>query len=289
VPAALLAERGAAVTPVGLQVRDAVVVITGGGSGIGAAMARRFAAEGADVIVNDLDGAAAKSVAEEIGGRAVPGDAADQADVRHLVDLVRTEHGGLDLFCANAGVSPPADPEHPDAAWELTWRVNVMAHVYAARALLPRWLADGQGRLLVTASAAGLLTMLGRAPYAISKHAAVAFAEWLRATYEHRGIVVQALCPQGVRTPMLLGARAAADARSAARSLLDAGAIAPDEVADCVIEAMSDDRFLVLPHPEVATYYARRATDPDRWLRGMNKLQRTAVDPAVGPAGTDLL
>jgi NAD(P)-dependent dehydrogenase (short-subunit alcohol dehydrogenase family) len=163
-----------------------------------------------------------------------------------------------------------------------------MAHVHAARALLPRWLDDGQGRLLVTASAAGLLTMLGRAPYAVSKHAAVALAEWLRATYEHRGIVVQALCPQGVRTPMLLGGRTG-DARSAARTILDDSAISPEQVADAVVEAMSDDRFLVLPHPEVATYYARRAADPDRWLRGMNRLQRTTVEPVAGPAGTDLL
>jgi NAD(P)-dependent dehydrogenase (short-subunit alcohol dehydrogenase family) len=276
------------VTPAGLQLRDAVVVVTGGGSGIGAAMARRFAAEGAHVIVNDIDGDAAKAVAAEFDGRAVAADAADPADVRRLVDLARAEHGGLDLFCANAGVSPAADPGLPDAAWEQSWRVNVMAHVHAARALLPRWLDDGQGRLLVTASAAGLLTMLGRAPYAVSKHAAVAFAEWLRATYEHRGIVVQALCPQGVRTPMLLGGRTGG-ARSAARTILDDSAISPERVADAVVEAMADDRFLVLPHPEVATYYARRAADPDRWLRGMNKLQRTAVEPAAGPAGTDLL
>jgi NAD(P)-dependent dehydrogenase (short-subunit alcohol dehydrogenase family) len=265
--------------------RDAVVVVTGGGSGIGAAMARRFAAEGARVLVNDLDADAAAAVAAEIDGRAVPADAADPAGVQGLVDHAFAEHGRLDLFCANAGVSPPADPTVPDAAWELAWRVNVMAHVHAARALLPRWLADGRGRLLVTASAAGLLTMLGRAPYAVSKHAAVAFAEWLRATYEHRGIVVQALCPQGVRTPMLLGARA----RGAAGTLLDPDAISPEQVADAVVEAMADDRFLVLPHPEVATFYARRAADPDRWLRGMNRLQRTAVEPAVGPAGTDLL
>jgi NAD(P)-dependent dehydrogenase (short-subunit alcohol dehydrogenase family) len=273
-------------TPVGLQLRDAVVVVTGGGSGIGAAMARRFAAEGARVIVNDVDGASATAVAAEVGGRAEPGDAADPADVRRLVDLAWEEYGGLDLFCANAGVAPRPDPAVPDSAWERVWQVNVMAHVYAARALLPRWLQDGQGRLLITASAAGLLTMLGRAPYAVSKHAAVAFAEWLRATYEHRGITVQTLCPQGVRTPMLVGA-------GPRGVLLDADAISPEQVADCVVVAMSDDRFLVLPHPEVARYYARRATDPERWLSGMNKLQRTAVDPVMGPdsgsSGADLL
>jgi NAD(P)-dependent dehydrogenase (short-subunit alcohol dehydrogenase family) len=271
-------------SPPGLQLRGAVVVVTGGGSGIGAAMARRFAAEGARVVVTDLDGAAAKTVADEVGGRAVAGDAADPADVRSLVDLAFDEHGALDLFCANAGVAPPPDPAEPDAAWELTWRVNVMAHVHAARALLPRWLAAGRGRLLVTASAAGLLTMLGRAPYAVSKHATVAFAEWLRATYGHRGITVQALCPQGVNTPMLNRP----GPRGAAR-LLDPDAIEPEQVAEAVVEALADDRFLVLPHPEVATYYARRAADPDRWLRGMNRLQRTVVEPALGPAASDLL
>jgi NAD(P)-dependent dehydrogenase (short-subunit alcohol dehydrogenase family) len=148
-----------------------------------------------------------------------------------------------------------------------------MAHVYAARALLPRWLADGQGRLLVTASAAGLLTMLGGPAYSVTKHGAVAFAEWLRATYGHRGVTVQALCPQGVRTPMLTGARA----------FLDQSAISPEQVADSVVDAMADDRFLVLPHPQVAQYYARRASDPDRWLRGMNRLQREGVDPLPGP------
>jgi NAD(P)-dependent dehydrogenase (short-subunit alcohol dehydrogenase family) len=258
-------------TPPALTVRGSVVVVTGGGSGIGAALARRFAAEGARVVVNDLDAAAGKAVADGIGALAVPGDVTDEGEVRRLVDLTRERFGGLDLFCANAGVSPPRGIG--DAGWEQAWRVNVMAHVYAARAVLPGWLADGKGRLLVTASAAGLLTLLGGPAYSVTKHGAVAFAEWLRVTYAHRGIVVQALCPQGVRTPMLTGAR----------PFLDRTAISPEQVADSVLEAMTDDRFLVLPHPEVAGYYAHRAAGPDRWLRGMNRMQRESADPLPEP------
>jgi NAD(P)-dependent dehydrogenase (short-subunit alcohol dehydrogenase family) len=267
-------------TPVGLRLRDAAIVITGGGSGIGAAMARRFAAEGAQVVVNDLDPGAAQAVADEIGGRSFPGDAADPDQVGALVEYAWEQLGGLDLYCANAGVAPPATSAAGalDTVWEQAWRVNVMSHVYAARALLPHWLADGQGRLLTTVSAAGLLAMLNNAPYTVTKHAALSFAEWLRATYEHRGIVVQALCPQGVRTPML----SRADSRSGA--LLADDAISAEQVAECVVQALADDRFLVLPHPEVAEYYVRRATDPDRWLHAMNRRQQRlegASDPAV--------
>lgn len=256
-----------------LRLAGAVAVVTGAGSGIGAALAGRFAERGATVVVNDLDAEAARSVAERVGGTALPGDAADPAAVAQLVATVWERYGGLDLFCANAGVAADEATGDPDAAWDLSWRVNVMAHVYAARALLPRWLAAGRGRLLVTASAAGLLTMLGGAPYAVTKHAAVAYAEWLRATYHHRGITVQALCPQGVRTPML------DRAGRAGTVLLEPGALSAAEVADRVEEALGDDRFLVLPHAEVAEHYRRRATDPDRWLRAMNGIQRSLESP----------
>jgi NAD(P)-dependent dehydrogenase (short-subunit alcohol dehydrogenase family) len=248
------------------------VVVTGAGSGIGAAMARRFAAGGARVIVNDLNAAAAESVAAEIGGRAIPGDAGSEADVRRLIDTAWDDLGGIDLFCANAGVLSSGDEATPDEVWQRDFNVNVMAHVYASRALFPRWLdTDGGGRFLITVSAAGLLTLLGSAPYSVTKHAALGLAEWLRATYQHRGITVQALCPQGVRTDMMTRG----DGASASSSLLANGALEPDEVAEMVFEAVEGDSFLILPHPEVAEFYQRRATDPDRWLGGMNKIQRS--------------
>ncbi|MET0493047.1 MAG: SDR family oxidoreductase [Actinoplanes sp.] len=246
------------------------VVVTGAGGGIGAALARRFAADGAQVIVNDLDAAAAEAVAAEIGGRAVPGDAGNEEDVRRLVDTAWDELGGCDLFCANAGILTAGAADATDAAWEKAWQVNVMSHVYVARALLPRWLEGDGGRLLFTVSAAGLLTLLGSAPYSVTKHAALGFAEWLRATYAHRGITVQALCPQGVRTDMM----ADSGEGSASRSQLDATALEPDEVAAAVAKALEGTSFLILPHPEVAEYYQLRATNPDRWLGGMNKIQR---------------
>jgi NAD(P)-dependent dehydrogenase (short-subunit alcohol dehydrogenase family) len=248
------------------------VVVTGAGGGIGAALARRFAADGAQVVVNDLDAAAAQAVADEIGGLAVPGDAANEADVRRLVDTAWAELGGCDLFCANAGILTAGSADAPDADWEKAWQVNVMSHVYVARALLPRWLdnENGQGgRLLFTVSAAGLLTLLGSAPYSVTKHAALGFAEWLRATYAHRGITVQALCPQGVNTAMMIDG-----GRSASKTLLAAGALEPEDVAETVVEGLAGNSFLILPHPEVAEYYQRRATDTDRWLGGMNKIQR---------------
>jgi NAD(P)-dependent dehydrogenase (short-subunit alcohol dehydrogenase family) len=245
------------------------VVVTGAGGGIGAALARRFAADGARVVVNDVDAAAAEAVAAEIGGRAVPGDAGSEADVRRLVDVAWDDLGSIDLFCANAGVLSSGGPDTPDELWLRDFHVNVMSHVYASRALLPRWLAAGKGHLLVTVSAAGLLTLLGSATYSVTKHASLAYAEWLRATYAHRGIKVQALCPQGVRTDMM-----ARGGTSASSNLLAEGALEAGEVASVVAKSIGSDSFLILPHPEVAEYYQRRATDPDRWLAGMNKIQR---------------
>lgn len=237
----------------GLDVRGAVAVVTGGGSGIGAALCGRLAAAGARVVVNDLSAPAADAVAADVGGVSHPGDAADPGFAEDLV-AVGERLGGIDLFCANAGVAA--------ADWDLAWRVNVLAHVHAAQALLPHWLERGRGRFVATVSAAGLLTLLGNAPYSVTKHAALAHAEWLRATYAHRGVTVQAVCPQGVRTPMLTGGP------------LTESAISAEEVADAVMAALAGDGFLVLPHPEVAEYYRRRATDPDRWLAAMNRAQR---------------
>lgn len=252
-------------------VAGACVVVTGAGSGIGAALARRFAAEGARVVVNDIDAAAAQAVAASCGATAAPADAASEAGLASLLAAARDTAGEVDMFCANAGVAR-GGPEASDADWAMSWQVNVMAHVRAARLLLPAWLERGSGHLLCTVSAAGLLTMLGSAPYSVTKHAALGFAEWLAATYAHRGITVQALCPQGVLTPMMPDISPVADA------ILRDSAITPDAVAGAVIAGIADGRFLILPHPEVAQMYERRATDTGRWLRGMNKLQRKLDD-----------
>lgn len=242
-------------------------VVTGGGSGIGAALARRLAAAGAQVLVNDLDQDRAEQVAAEIGGSWLAGDATSDAGAGALVALALDRMDGIDLFCANAGVGTGGGPEAPDADWEQAWQVNVMGHVRAARHLLPHWLAAGRGHLLVTVSAAGLLTMPGAAPYAVTKHAALAFAEWMAISYGARGIKVQALCPQGVRTPMLDASGPVGEV------VLAPGAISPERVAEVAVEALAGDRFLVLPHPEVAGYYAARAADPDAWLAGMRRVQ----------------
>ncbi|WP_310717566.1 SDR family oxidoreductase [Streptomyces lydicus] len=253
-------------------VRDKAVVVTGAGGGIGAALARRFAAEGARVVVNDLDEAKARKTAEEIGALAVPGDASA------VVPLAREALGGaVDIFCANAGVGTGGGPDAPDDDWALAWDVNVMAHVRAARELVPEWLARGSGRFISTVSAAGLLTMVAAAPYSVTKHGAYAFAEWLSLTYRHRGIDVHAICPQGVRTDML------AATGTAGELVLTPTAVEPEDVAEALFAAMAEGRFLVLPHPEVADYYTARAADPDRWLGGMNHLQRK-LEEAEGRA-----
>jgi len=250
------------------SVSGAGVVVTGAGSGIGAALARRFAAEGGRVVVNDIDAGAAAAVATSCGATAVPGDAATGDGVAALIGMAREALGEIDLFCANAGIARGGSEQASEEDWDASWQVNVMAHVRAARLLLPGWLERGQGHLICTVSAAGLLTMLGAAPYSVTKHAALGFAEWLAATYAHRGVTVQAICPQGVRTAMLAGGS------PAEKLLLSDSAIAPEAVADAVMAGIADGRFLILPHPEVARMYAGRAGDPDRWLAGMNKLQR---------------
>ncbi len=253
-----------------MTVTDKVVVVTGGANGIGRALCHRFAAEGARaIVVADLDGAAARLVADGIGGIAVECDVAREADVARLVRQAVSDAGPIDLFCSNAGIAISGGEETPDAEWQRAWDVNLMAHVYAARHVLPAMLERGSGYLLQTVSAAGLLTHIQSATYAVSKHASLAFAEWLAVRYADRGIGVSALCPQGVRTDMLR--RAAAEGRG---FLVD-GAIEPERVADEVVKGLADRRFLILPHPEVADYFRRKATDYDRWLRGMAKLRAT--------------
>ncbi|GGZ07070.1 SDR family oxidoreductase [Streptomyces poonensis] len=244
-------------------VQDARVVVTGAGGGIGAALARRFAAEGARVAVNDLDADRAEAVAREIGGIAVPGDAsAIAAEARDALG------GTVDVYCANAGLGSGGTEAAGEEVWARAWDVNVMAHVRAAEALLPEWLERGSGRFVSTVSAAGLLTMIGAAPYSVTKHGAYAFAEWLSLTYRHRGLKVHAICPQGVRTDMLASSGSAGDL------VLAPNAIEPEEVANALFQGIEEDRFLILPHPEVAEYYQARAAVPDRWLTGMNHIQQ---------------
>lgn len=257
-------------------VNGAGVVVTGGGGGIGRAIARRLAADGARVAVNDLDAAAARAVAAEIGGLAVPGDAGTAQGVDDLIREARAFLGEVDIYCSNAGTVAGEGPQTPDDAWQRAWEVNAMAHVRAARLLLPGWLERGRGTFVVTASAAGLLTMLGAAPYSVTKHAAVGFAEWLAATYAHRGLSVHCICPQGVRTQML------ANSGKAGEVVLAEGAIEPSRVADALAAALAEGTFLVLPHPEVRDFYVKRATDTDRWLRGMSRLQQR-IDSPAGP------
>lgn len=243
--------------------QDKGVVVTGAGGGIGAALARRFAAAGARVVVNDLDAAKAKTVADEIGAVAVAGDAsAVMAEVKEALS------GTVDVYCANAGLGSGGSEAAPEEVWATAWDVNVMAHVRAAHALLPEWLERGSGRFVSTVSAAGLLTMIGAAPYSVTKHGAYAFAEWLSLTYRHRGIDVHAICPQGVRTDMLAATGTAGDL------VLTPTAIEPDAVADALFAGMDENRFLILPHPEVAEYYRIRAAEPDKWLTGMNHIQQ---------------
>jgi len=261
-----------------MELAGAVAVVTGGAGGIGSALARRFAAEGAAaVVVADLDAAGADRVAQSFNGTGCRVDVTDADSVATLVSTVLDRYGHIDLFCSNAGITTGAGVDASTVDWQRTWEVNVLAHVHAARAVLPSMLDRGSGYLLQTCSAAGLLTAVGDAPYTVTKHAAVGFAEWLAITYGDRGIRVSALCPQGVRTPMLdsglsaghLGARVTA---AAGRVL------APEEVADAVVEGLAAERFLILPHPEVGTFYARKAADPDRWLAGMRRFMAGTRD-----------
>ena len=252
-----------------MKLQDKAVVVTGGADGIGRALCRRFSAEGARaVVVADIDAEGAARVAEEIGGLAVTTDVGVEADIVRLVESAKDAYGQIDLFCSNAGIGGlQGGAEVPNAAWQMIWDVNVMAHIYAARAVLPDMLARGEGYLLHTASAAGLLTQVGSAPYSVTKHAALAFAEWLSIAHGDAGIRVSCLCPQGVRTKMLLGEDGKGE------NFLVEGALDPEDVAEAVVAALGEERFLILPHPEVAEYFRRKAGDYDRWLKGMRRLQ----------------
>ena len=253
-----------------MELANKIVVVTGGGNGIGAALCRRFTNEGAAVVVvADINKSAAAAVAAEIGGRAASLDVADASAITDLVELVERDDGPIDLFCSNAGIGGTGGVEVPIDTWQRTWDVNVMAHVLAARAVLPAMLARGSGYLLQTASAAGLLTNIGAAPYSVTKHAAVALAEWLSVTYGNQGIKVSCLCPQFVNTDLLDELAATPETLAWAR----ASALDPDDVAGAVVDGLRSEAFLILPHPEVADYFQRKAGDYDRWLGGMRRLQ----------------
>lgn len=259
-----------------MELADRICVVTGGASGIGRALSLRFAAEGARaVVVIDRDADGALATAELIGDRgfANTADVTVEADIEAAIERTEDELGPIDLFASNAGILSGQGIEATDEAWGLTWSVNVMAHVYAARALVPRMIARGGGYLLNTASAAGLLSQPGDAAYSVTKHAAVALAEWLSITYGDDGIKVSCLCPMAVDTAML--GDGTQPPSSAARTAAVRGILSPDEVADAVVDGLHDERFLILPHPEVAAYELRRASDHDRWLAGMRRLVST--------------
>jgi NAD(P)-dependent dehydrogenase (short-subunit alcohol dehydrogenase family) len=255
-----------------MEVADRVVVVTGGARGIGRAIARRFAAAGAEaIIVADLDPDAAWSVAREIGGMAIRCDVSREADVARLVEQVRTARGRIDIFCSNAGIAVGGGPEATNKDWQRIWDVNVMAHVYVARHVLPAMLARKEGYILGTVSAAGLLNHVFAAPYGVTKAAALSFFEWLAIAHGDDGIRVSCLCPQGVKTDML------AAERRLGLEFLTSTALEPEQVAEAVLQGVRDERFLILPHPEVAEYFNRKAADYDRWLRGMRRLRANIV------------
>jgi NAD(P)-dependent dehydrogenase (short-subunit alcohol dehydrogenase family) len=258
-----------------MQLTGRHVVVTGGGGGIGGALARRFAADGArGVVVADRDLAGAQAVAEEIDGLAVQFDAGREDGVKALIARAGEAYGPIDIFVSNAGVPGAAGgPEAPDDAWDEAWRVNVMAHVWASRALLPEMLDRGEGYLINTASAAGLLTQVSALIYSVTKHAAVSLAEWLAIEYGDAGIRVSCICPQGVRTPML---ELSMDEPAAAAALTAGGLLEPEDVAAATVAGIEAERLLILPHEEVSRFMALKGSDPERWIAGMRRLVRNA-------------
>src|SRR6267378_7363068 len=252
-----------------MELTAKVIVVTGAARGIGHALARRFALEQAKaVVVADIDGPGASAVANEIGGASIPCDVSREEDVQRLVDQVQSEHGRIDIFCSNAGIAVAGGPEASDSDWQRIWEVNVMAHVFVARHVLPGMLARKDGYIVGTVSAAGLLNHLLAAPYGVTKAAALSFFEWLAIVHGDEGVRISCLCPQGVKTDMLEAERA-----HLGINFLTAGALEPELVADAVVNGIAGEHFLILPHPEVADYFRRKADDYDRWLRGMRRLR----------------
>ncbi|MDX1467760.1 MAG: SDR family oxidoreductase [Acidimicrobiia bacterium] len=259
-----------------MRLADKTIVITGAGSGIGAALANRFAAESPrGLILADLNLEAVTEVAEQVGGVPFEADVSSSEANAELIGLAENRFGPVDLFCANAGYGAVGDEQSPTEDWDRMWHVNFMSHVHAARHLIPGWVERGDGYLLVTASAAGLLTNLRAAQYSVTKHAAVAFAEWLAVTYGDAGVKVSCLCPQFVNTALVEGA----DEFELLAQL--APLLEPEEVAESVVAGLDAEEFLILPHPEVAQYFKNKANDYDRWIGGMRKLQRNLFPPSA--------
>jgi NAD(P)-dependent dehydrogenase (short-subunit alcohol dehydrogenase family) len=258
-----------------MEISGRHVVVTGGAGGIGSALCARLSLEGARaVVVADRELAGAEAVAGEFGGLALQFDAASESSVQSLIAAATEANGPIDIFISNAGVPGGlGGPETPDETWEEAWNVNVLAHVWASRVLVPQMLERGEGYLINTASAAGLLTQVSSLVYSVTKHAAVSLAEWMAIAYGDAGIHVSCICPQGVRTPML---ELAMDDPAGAAALLAGGVIEPEEVAEAVVRGIADERMLILPHEEVAQHMALKGTQPDRWIGGMRKLVRKA-------------
>jgi NAD(P)-dependent dehydrogenase (short-subunit alcohol dehydrogenase family) len=267
-----------------VKVAQKVTIVTGGGNGIGGALAVKLAQQHARVIVADLDAGAARAVAEGVNaerpGAAVGtgADVSDTVQIQRLIDLAESAFGPVDLYFANAGIAGAAGLDVSEDVWDRTIDVNLRAHIRAARLLVPGWVERGDGYFVSTASAAGLLTQLGSATYSVTKHAAVGFAEWLNITYGDQGVRVSCLCPMGVNTGLLYAPGESDDplARLAARAVTTAGdVLEPAEVADSVLAAIDEERFLILPHPSVLDMYRQKGTDYDHWLRGMRRYQRS--------------
>jgi NAD(P)-dependent dehydrogenase (short-subunit alcohol dehydrogenase family) len=258
-----------------MRVEGKVLVVTGGASGIGKAMCLRFHREGArGIAVADINQAGAREVAEAIGGLALRCDVSVEADIVAVVEETERRFGPIDLFCSNAGIGISDEPGGMSTSatnedWQTIWQVNVMAHVYAARAVLPGMIERGEGYLLNTSSAAGLLSQIGSAPYSTTKHASIGFAESLAITHGDQGIRVSVLCPQGVVTPMTEGQENTPQAGD--------GMLQPSEVAESVIRGLEEERFLILPHPQVLTYMQRKTSDYDRWLKGMRRFRQQFI------------
>ncbi len=257
-------------TILSMKLNDKTIVVTGGGHGIGKSLCERFAREQPrGIVVADIDRAAAQAVARQIGGRAIGCDVANEDAVVSLIEETESDLGPIDLFCMNAGIAGASGPDVSNEVWDQFIDVNFKSHVYTARALVPRMLQRGGGYLLHTASAAGLLTEISSAPYSVTKHAVVAFAEWLLIAHGPHGLKVSCLCPQGVRTRMI-------EIDHPMAAMLREGSISAEQLAESVVEGLDQEHFLILPHPEVARFMQRKASDYDGWIAAMQQL-RTKV------------